>query len=354
MNTRVREAGLDRFKGVLICLIVMGHNYVFSHHYPLLFSYLYGFHVISFLLFPYLFLKTDIPLRDLGDKLSRILVPQGFFLLIAAAIFVLLNIVIGSQPFLPWLQDVGMALLVERETPFRQTLGAGFLWFLPALAAQTLILFIYQNATTGVKWLVAGVGLLIHLCMGLIDSASVYQLPYSLSLVSYIFVIGLLINAIHTSVSWSSRLSFAVVCVWLLASYIAIENQFFHPLAGDFPKNPVSISQPFTLLVQDGLIVLSFFAVQRLAYSIPVALLASLGRYSLQIFLLHPFVWQLLWLAGLNDINTDNSVLIAMTTVISFAVTLGLTLGLAKLIARTPIGHVIFPGTIASWRLRSE
>lgn len=354
MNTVTREAGLDRFKGILICLIVMGHNYIFSHHYPLLFSYLYGFHVVSFLLLPYLFLKADIPLRALGEKLFRILVPHVFFLFIAGAIFVILNIVIGSQPFLPWVRDVGEALLLERETPFRQTLGAGFLWFLPALAAQTLLLFIYQNATTCVKWLVAGLALLIHLCMGLVDSASVYQLPYSLSLVSYIFVIGLLIHVIHTSVSWSSRLSFALICIWLLASYIAIENRFFHPLAGDFYKSPVSIMQPFTLLMQDGLIVLSFFALLRLAYSIPVALLASLGKHSLQIFLLHPFVWQLLWLAGLHDFTSGNSALLAMTTALSYVVTLALTLGLAKLIARTPIEGIVFPRAIAEWRLRSE
>ncbi len=354
MNTGVKEAGLDRFKGVLICLVVMGHNYVFSHHYPLLFSYLYGFHVISFLLFPYLFLKTDIPLRDLKKKLSRVLVPHVFFLFIAGSIFAILNIVIGSQPFLPWLQDVGVALLVEREGPFRETLGAGFLWFLPAFAAQMLLLFLYQNATTGVKWLLAALALLIHVCMGLLDSASVYQLPYSLSLVSYLFVIGLLINAIHTSVSWSSRLSLALIGTWILASYLAIDNRFFHPLAGDFYKSPVSIMQPFTLLMQDSLIVLSFFALLRLAYSIPVALLATLGRYSLQIFLLHPFVWQLLWRAGLNDFSTDNSALLAVTTAISFLVTIGLTLGLAKLIAQTPIAGIVFPGTMTDRRLRSE
>lgn len=353
MNTPARDAGLDRFKGVLICLIVMGHNYVFSNHYPHLFSYLYGFHVISFLLFPYLFLQTDTPLRTLGDRLRRILVPHCFFLFFAGGIFFTLNIVLGSKPFLPWLQDVGVALLVERETPFRQTLGAGFLWFLPALAAQTLLLFFYQNAAAGMKWLAAGIGLLIHLCMGLADSVSIYQLPYSLSLVSYIFVIGLLINAIHASMNWSSGLSVALVCVWLLTSYIAIENQFFHPMAGDFPKSPVSIKQPLTLLMQDGLIVLSFFAIQRLAYSIPVALLASLGRYSLHIFLLHPFVWQLLWLAGLNDFSTSSSALIALTTAISFVITLGVTLGLAKFIARTPIGDIVFPGTITGRRLGS-
>jgi fucose 4-O-acetylase-like acetyltransferase len=140
----------------------------------------------------------------------------------------------------------------------------------------------------------------------------------------------------------------------LSASYIAIANRFFHPLAGDFYHSPVSVLQPLELLMQDGLIVLSFFALLRLAYSIPAALLAVLGRYSLQIFLLHPFVWQLLWRAGLNDFNTDSSVLLVLATAVSFVVTLGLTLGLAKLVSRTPIEGIVFPGTISSRSLRSE
>ncbi|MCB1687085.1 MAG: acyltransferase family protein [Halioglobus sp.] len=354
MNSHARDPGLDRFKGLLICLIVLGHNYVFSHHYPLLFSWLYGFHVVSFLLFPFLFLKTGVPLHALGEKLRRILVPHVFFLLIAAVVFVILNSVIGSKPFLPWLQDVGVALLLERETPFRQTLGAGFLWFLPALAAQTLLLFLYQNANTGIQWLAIGLAVVIHLFMGLVDSTAVYQLPFSLSLVSYIFVLGLLVNAIHTRVAWSPRTSFALVCAWLVASYVAIANRFFHPLAGDFYRSPVSIVEPFTLLMQDGLIVLSFFALLRLAHSIPAALLSSLGRYSLQIFLLHPFVWQLLWRAGLDDFSSDNPALLAMTIAVSFAVTLGLSLTLAKAFARTPIEGIVFPGTVAEGRLHRD
>ena len=350
----MREAGLDRFKGMLICLIVLGHNYVFSHHYPLLFSYLYSFHVVSFLLFPYLFLKTGVPLHDLGGKLTRILVPHGFFLLLAAALFVVLNILGGEQAVIPWLREVGTALLVERETPFRETLGAGFLWFLPALAVQTLLLFAYQNATTGVKWLAAGLGLLVHLGMGVFDSTSVSQLPFSLSLVSYIFVIGLIINALHTRLRWTPRLSAALIALWLLASYIAVDNRFFHPLAGDFYYNPVSVLQPLALLMQDSLVLLSFFALMRLAYSLPSALLALLGRYSLQIFLLHPFVWQLLWRAGLDDFSTDNTILIVLVTAVSFLATLGLTLGLALLAARTPIEAIVFPGTATIGRVRSD
>ena len=48
------RAVVDAFKGILISLIVLGHNTLFFAACPLCFNVLYNFHVACFLLLPFI------------------------------------------------------------------------------------------------------------------------------------------------------------------------------------------------------------------------------------------------------------------------------------------------------------
>ena len=348
--TQLRGQALDAFKGMLISLIVLGHNYFFSSSYPHAFSFIYGFHVISFLLFPYLFLASSSRKTVLSVKLFRILIPQFSFVIIAGVVFVVVHLIFGDMALVTWLRGAGRALLTQRETPFREFFGMGLLWFLPALAVQSILLFYYLRASEHLKKIWVVVALLWHGCMGLFDSTLVYQMPFSFSLVSYLFVLGLAVHSINRRIVWNNWLSLSVVLVWLFCSWLAFEYRFFHLLAGDLPGPPVSIAAPVELLLQDGMILLSFFALLRLAYLLKSHMLAFVGRYSLQIFLIHPFVWQLMWRSGLKHVEAKSWLSELALTTLTFLATMLLTIMAARLIEKTRLQQLIFPRRLADWK----
>jgi fucose 4-O-acetylase-like acetyltransferase len=288
-------------------------------------------------------------LPALRDKLFRILAPHAVFMVIAGATFAAVHILMGPLTLSSWLRALPMTLLEQRETLFREHLGAGFLWFLPALAAQTLLLFCYQNAVTALRWVLAGAAVLAHLCLGLGDNPALYQLPFSLSLVSYVFALGLLVNYLYRELRWNPLTSAILACAWLAASWLAIENRFFHALAGDMYQAPLSIAEPLALLCQDALILLCFFAMLRLSALLPGNLMDIVGANSLQIFLLHPFVWRLLWRLGLQDLAPASAGMEFVLTLFTFLLTVGLCLGLAQLIRRTAANVLLFPRQWAHW-----
>jgi len=90
--------------------------------------------------------------------------------------------------------------------------------------------------------------------------------------------------------------------------------------------------------------------VLRLASLLPLTALATLGRYSLQIFLLHPFVWQALWRLGLQQWLPDSGQQALLFAALTFVLTLALTLLLVKLIAVTGLQRWLFPRSWAQWR----
>ena len=345
-----RDRGLDQFKGMLICLIVLGHNYFFSANFPKLFSFIYGFHVISFLLIPFLFLapkfgQSSAQRRtDLCEKLIRILVPHLWFLALAASIFCALNIVLGSSHFFPWLRDLFVALLVQQETNFRATVGTGLLWFLPAYALQAVLIWRYRSFDKLQRRVVILLAFTWHLVFGA-TPVSNNPLPWSFSLVSYLFVIGLLVGEVNRRMNWNRILDLALVVIWVVCSFLVIEQRFFHTLAGDI-RAPVSIMNPLELLLQDGFIVLSFFALMRFASRIPIHFLEVIGRHSLQIFLIHSFVWQILWRVFFNRVEYSGLVIAILTTGVSFGLTLLISFAGSKLIEISPLQRWIFPRSI--------
>ncbi|MCP3882441.1 MAG: hypothetical protein GY701_29210 [Sulfitobacter sp.] len=346
-----RDPALDGFKGILISLIVLGHNYFFSAAYQNFHAFIYNFHVVCFLLFPFLFLVPGREGKPVWERLFRVLVPHFFFLALAAAAVYLVNIRMGGEPLAPWLWEIGTALLVQNETMFREAFGAGLFWFLPAFAMLMLMLHAYSKASPGQRALIGVVALVWHASMGVIDNDFVNRMPFSLSLVTYVFVIGLAVHAIHARVTWTRGTSLLAVFIWLVCSWLVLDYRFYNPLAGDLYRTPLSLAQPLLLLLQDAFLVLTFFALLRLAYLLGSSVVALVGRYSLQVFLIHSFVWQALWRGGLNRLDPETGVDATLAAAASFAVTMGLTLAVAMIIERTPLQRFIFPTCFADWKL---
>ena len=118
-----RKTEYDAFKGVLICLIVLGHNTVFSSSYPLAFNSLYNFHVASFLLLPFLFFGSSVGKFQFTDRVVRYLVPHFFFFVLACAAYFTLFVGNSGPEIAEWVRSVALAILLGSEGIYNAACG---------------------------------------------------------------------------------------------------------------------------------------------------------------------------------------------------------------------------------------
>jgi fucose 4-O-acetylase-like acetyltransferase len=81
----------DRLKGILILLIIFGHISEIFGRYDMLMATLYSFHVVSFLLLPFLFNKDTINRKNIIKNLKRIYIPYTIFFILALTLYSLLQ-----------------------------------------------------------------------------------------------------------------------------------------------------------------------------------------------------------------------------------------------------------------------
>lgn len=117
----------EALKGALILLIVLGHNTILTEQVPRLFGWLYTFHVLCFMMLPWLYGTVPSTMRGLGRRLRKTYVPYTFFYLLLYAIY---NFAFTRRGFDGRL-FVG-AYLLGGNGLLKESCGFQYLWFLPA------------------------------------------------------------------------------------------------------------------------------------------------------------------------------------------------------------------------------
>lgn len=125
-------------KGVLILLIVLGHNGILMGKAPglevnVLNRYLYHFHVYLFLILPFLYNSGTITWINVKKHFLRLYKPYTilFVLLIAT------NLVLYKTG--PELRNVLLAYVTGNEPIIKEAIGASFPWFLPTMFSILLM-----------------------------------------------------------------------------------------------------------------------------------------------------------------------------------------------------------------------
>ena len=271
----------NRFKGLLILLIIFGHISQLLEQYGSLHASLYSFHVIPFLLLPFLFNNDKLNTQNIKKNLRRIYIPYTLFFLLALLIYSILE-----QQFNPisalsaWI--IGSSALLKIE------IGLRVFWFFPALMSTILLIMIFNSLSVKVKKIFFLLMLVGHVSIPLIPKSYLFYFPLSAYVSIYLFIIGVSIKYIYENFNytrystWTPTLLFTLLLILAYGSDFSLASAIF----------PNIVDNPFNFILQDIIMILSFFTL--ILWSKDIKFFEIFGKYSLAIFTIHPFVIQAL------------------------------------------------------------
>lgn len=271
----------DRLKGLLILLIVFGHISQLLEQYGSLHATLYSFHVVSFLLLPFLFNKDCLSIPNIAKNLKRIYIPYTIFFL-----FSLLAYSILEQQFNPlsaltsW--AIGSSALLKIDT------GLRVFWFFPALMFTLLLIMFFNGLSNKSKKIFFAFMLLFHIIIPFIPKDYLFYFPLSSYISIYIFVIGISVQYIYKKINYTQYPTWLFSILFISTLYFAYGSDF--SLASAIFPN--ILNNTFNFILQDIIMIVSFFTL--ILWSKDIKFFETFGKHSLPIFVIHPFVIQIL------------------------------------------------------------
>jgi fucose 4-O-acetylase-like acetyltransferase len=237
--------------------------------------------------------------------------------------------------FIPWFGDAVSALLISSEGLYREATGFGFFWFLPAFIALTGLRVLWTRVPPVGRRILAVAILLAHGFVGLVPRESLPYFPFSLPLVLVVFPLGILVRVLWDAFGGSRWFYATAALVFVACVWLGVETSSYAAFAGD-PMVP-SILDPLQLLFHDIYLVAAFFAILGAAKLLVLKPLLSLGRNSLCIFLVHSFLYQVLYRAfpdvlHLRAGGADSAIAIALIVV----AVLGMSLAVCRALRLLP------------------
>lgn len=178
-------------KGLLIILIIIGHNYMLCNMYfdSWIFFWLYQFHVMMFFVLPFFYKrskKSQIVATILKD-LKRIYVPYIWFFTFSVIVYSLLYH--KSMPsFFQFLQG----LLPLRMDKISELAGVKFLWFAPVFIFFSVLYATYQRCGLIIKTIIIVVSFVAFILVFIKED---YHIIFLYA--GYYFFCGLLISMIY-------------------------------------------------------------------------------------------------------------------------------------------------------------
>ncbi|WP_158002445.1 acyltransferase family protein [Methyloterricola oryzae] len=334
---------IDTIKGIYILLIVIGHNLLLTSLYQGLFVFLYNFHVYGFLLLPFVFPAKKIS-RDLVINLSvRYLVPFVVFYSISSLMY--FPIYIGAHSLWEWFGDFILGLIVNDAYWVKKTTGFQLFWFLPTFFTLTLFRSLLNSFASGIRQSVLLLLFVAHITVGCLPDWAKLNIPFGIGIVAYIYILGESISCdALLSATRSRYFSLITVPVLLMLFFLSSKFGLRTNLAW---LNLMAISDVILLLLHDGIVVISFLTVLSLSRSFKkLPYLSCLGKFSLQIYLTHSFVFYFFYMLVYPLASFDDPLLEAVVGIGSLLFTVAVTL-LLSILASKKMGlyKMIFPSS---------
>jgi fucose 4-O-acetylase-like acetyltransferase len=338
---------LDTAKGILMLAIALGHNRILTDAIPDLFVLLYFWHVQGFFFLAFSNRGFVIESRRTVDAMVRYLTP--FILLTGLLVLALLVASRRPELVVDWL-----ALLYSGAADRAgNIIGIQLFWFLPTFTSFVIAqiwLSRLLRRIGGIGWPAAAFFTAIAVVAAWsLPTGVQLALPWCAGLAVYLLALSVAFAAFCDPLLHGNRLVRIAVGVigavttgataWLVVSGHPINVALFHF------GNPLIIA----LLAASGAIganLLVVLASRRLGGS---ALLKTIGRNSLQIYLFHIFVEYGAWIAFRRIAPNHPMFLSLITGLLVTGLAVGISIAAAKLIRRiSPINAILFPKDLAS------
>lgn len=321
---------IDPFKGLLILVVVMDHNDVAHAMFPATFRPL-TFHVLGFLLLPFLIGHSRVSKPFILDRLARYSVPQFWILTVSALLLLALHH--HSESFARVAQDYLLGLAIGSAPLVKRSSGFLAYWFLPTIFGIVVVLAAYRTVSDRARRVMIGLFVAAH-CVLVASYFQAYQwVPFGLAIVANVFVLGLLLAAIvESKAAFALRWLFPIVFVLSYASLV-YTNAWLEIAVLEMAP----VTRLTTFILQDvaglsGVLSVLLFA-DRLKASRAIA---SIGSLSLMIYLIHPLVYAAWDRAfGIWGWHPGSPGMAAVYGILSYGVALSIAWIAAGLIARS-------------------
>jgi len=339
---------IDAAKGVLILLVIFGHASNFWTPEPFATFSIKFFHVACFLLLPFIYDVRAMNMTFFKDHMARYYVPFVMFLIGYSLLYLLF--IRGVEDALPWLVDVGKALLFGNAPMLDEASGLRALWFMPALVSVVCLNALFVGTLKKPVWVLMICGLCLHLVVGAFEAPLKYYFPFGLLSALYLLWLGFVIRFICTNVSKATlqKLSplflITALCGILCAGYFGTLIKFPVIALPDY-------SMLHAVLIHDVIIVSTFLFLITTPIFKSFRVLKWCGQNSLILYLSH-----LLFLAGGMQIVTrlfdTSSVTYETSVVVMWIFVMALSGGVACAMILNKferLQHWITPRCWADW-----
>jgi len=345
------DGAYDLLKGILILVIIAGHNEAITCRWPSLRHVFYYFNVQCFFMLSFVLDRKPFSAGFLRDRAVRYLVPYVMFMMVAAAAYLPMHGL--PEGLVHWIRSFGIALYNGQESSIHAAVGMRVFWFLPALFS----LVILRSLWTRFGWcraplLIAGLAWMG--CVARVPSAGLRWLPLGAASALFFFLPCLATRWLHDRITPTNAALCGILAtaVSLLCGWAIVAT----PLGWVAGANPSGYDpfQPATFAVGLVFPTAMFFVLLAISHGLhSMRLLQACGKYSLGIFLVHMFIYRGLTLAVFGRQFATPAVVGPQLAVglIVFAATVVMSLALAVAIPFWPrLNSIVFPRDWASWR----
>ncbi len=320
-SNRLTFEQTNRLKGLLILLIVFGHISQIFKPYDNLHAILYSFHVVAFLLLPFLFNEDLLNITNIKKNLKRIYIPYSFFFLLSLIAYSILEHHFNPLSALTsW--AIGSSALLKQDIGFR------LFWFFPALMSTVLLIMLFNTLKKNLKKYFILLMILGHFTIPFIPKSYLFYFPLSSYISFYLFIIGITVHSIYENFNYNRYSTWVYSLLFISLLFLSYGSDFSLAMA-IFPN---IVENPFNFILQDIIIIISFFTLIR--WSQHLKFFEIFGKYSLAIFTIHPFVIQ-----GLNLLFEWRTLTDGF---LKFLVVISVTLIIIKIIYLFKINKIIY------------
>jgi len=273
-NTRISYLSIDQsnaLKGLLMLLIILGHNHILVPQTGQLIVYLYKFHIYCFFILPFLYNKrTDLNIKNIVDIFVKNWIPYLFFFLISYFIY---HVIVSKDKFFNI--NFLYGFLNGSTDATKNTAGFICLWFMPAYCSMSIVMLIYNNTNKYVKPIILLIAFTFY-CFSGYSGFTIRKLfpiiPFAITQGFYYFTFGFVTKLLLDKILYIQYIG-ALIFIIISVLYWTVKLDNFY-------------------LVFSFSAFLFVYTFRNLLQKIP--LLINIGKYSFPIYLLHIFVYNFL------------------------------------------------------------
>lgn len=315
-------------KGLLIFLIILGHNSFFSSETRIGMVYLYTFHIQAFFMLPFLYPHKELSFVRFRDYAVRLYYPFIIIFLFLSLInyfgcslgIVPENVSLGTMETTDKWKEFILTLITGNGYSIDYFSGFQFLWFLPVMFSMTLIKDLYYGNSTRriLKYTILISGcffFFVYFIFGFrapFDKSIIYLLkeysPFAITHALGAFFMGVCaLLVIHMT---KYKVANIVISIFfILGTIVCFRSQH----DGEVPIDDeirwmLLLTMPF----------LFFFILYQLRNPISnITILRELGKYSFPIYIIHPLLLKILFTIIYPLYGTNWGIVIASQIVIA-------------------------------------